>query len=274
MTLAASDILAAKILIVDHAAATVDVLTQLLRDAGYTAVDSTGNPAEVAALHRRNHYDLILLDLQMPGVDGFQVIETLKVEAAEDWIPVLVITADSVHKLRALQAGARDFISAPFEVADVRARVHNLLEVRLLYRRLDEQNATLEGKVEERTAALRESEARYRSLTEVSSDWYWEQDEQGTFTKVHGPVLEMLGIPVEPLAGKIGDARPDGWNPEQRAHLKAAIANRQPFLDFVFTRANPDGSAQSFRVSGEPMLDRTCRFIGYRGVGVEIPAAK
>jgi PAS domain S-box-containing protein len=128
--------------------------------------------------------------------------------------------------------------------------------------------------VQERTAELRESEARYRSLTELASDWYWEQDENMNFTKVSGPVLEMLGIRVDNLVGEPGQVHLTGWDEEQRAVLQATIAARQPFLDFVFSRTNADGSKQGFRVSGEPMFDRSCRFIGYRGIGVELVAQK
>jgi PAS domain S-box-containing protein len=182
---------------------------------------------------------------------------------------VLVITAQPGHKLRALQAGARDFVSKPFDLLEVKTRIRNMLEVRLLYRRLGEHNLELERKVEERTAELRESEARYRSLTELASDWYWEQDEHGQFTKVSGPVLEMLGIRVEPLEGpQAGPA--DGWNEAERRHLQATIAAREPFLDFVFSRVNADGSEQRFQVSGEPMFNQFSRFVGYRGVGVEL----
>ena len=113
---------------------------------------------------------------------------------------MLVITAQPGHKLRALQAGAKDFVSKPFDLVEVKTRIHNLLEVRLLYRKLGDYAALLEQTVQERTAELRESEARYRSLTELASDWYWEQDENGNFSKVSGPVLEMLGIRVDALA--------------------------------------------------------------------------
>jgi len=263
-------ILAASILIVDDQASNVLLLEQLLGDAGYTCVTSTMNPREVCALHRKNCYDLILLDLQMPGMDGFQVMEALKTNALEAYLPVLVITAQPGHKLRALQAGARDFISKPFDLVEVRTRIRNMLEVRLLYKKLADYNKVLEQTVQERTAELRESEARYRSLTELASDWYWEQDENMNFTKVSGPVLEMLGMRVGTLVGEAGGLEAAGWNESERAELQSIIAARQPFLDFLLHRTNADGSQQQFRVSGEPMFNHSCRFIGYRGIGVEV----
>ena len=270
MKLAESDILDASILIVDDQEANVVLLEQLLSEAGYTRVASTMHPQEVCALHRKHRYDLILLDLQMPGMDGFQVIEGLKTNDADGYLPVLVITAQPGHKLRALQVGARDFISKPFDLVEVKTRIRNMLEVRLLYKKLENYAVLLEQTVQERTAELRESEARYRSLTELASDWYWEQDEDGNFSKVSGPVLEMLGIRVDTLAGDANAAQADGWNKAQREELQARIAARQPFLDFVFSRVNADGSQQQFRVSGEPMFTQACRFIGYRGIGVEV----
>jgi PAS domain S-box-containing protein len=270
MKIADSEILDARILIVDDQESNVSLLEQMLADAGYTRVASTMVPQEVCALHRKHAYDLILLDLQMPGMDGFQVMEALKTNAADGYLPVLVITAQPGHKLRALQAGARDFVSKPFDLVEIRTRIRNMLEVRLLYRKLENYSKDLERTVQERTAELRESEARYRSLTELASDWYWEQDEHGSFTKVSGPVLEMLGIRVAALAGDGGDARDAGWNEVERQALQATIAARQPFLDFVFTRVAGDGATQRFQVSGEPMFNESCRFIGYRGIGVEL----
>jgi PAS domain S-box-containing protein len=185
-----------------------------------------------------------------------------------------VLTAQPGHKLRALEAGAKDFISKPFDLVEVKTRIHNMLEVRLLYRKLENYSKELEQTVKERTAELRESEARYRSLAELASDWYWEQDETGNFTKVSGPVLEMLGIRVDTLAGEKSNGGIDGWNEAERSVLQAKIAARQPFLDFSFSRVNADGSRQAFRVSGEPMFNQSCRFIGYRGIGVELDATK
>jgi len=274
MMISAPEILNARILIVDDQEVNISLLEQLLSEAGYACVASTMKPQEVCALHRKNHYDLILLDLQMPGMDGFQVIEALKTNHADGYLPVIVLTAQPGHKLRALQAGAKDFISKPFDLVEVKTRIHNMLEVRLLYKKLENYNTVLEQAVQERTAELRESEARYRSLTELASDWYWEQDENGAFTRVSGPVLEMLGIRVPPLAGETGSVQAAGWNEAERETLQATIAARQPFLDFAFSRVNADGSRQQFRVSGEPMFNRSSRFIGYRGIGVELSAKK
>jgi two-component system cell cycle response regulator len=131
--ISSSDILHAKVLIVDNEEVSVLLLERLLRGAGYVSITSTTDPGEVCALHRKNGYDLILLDLEMPGMDGFQVMEGLKEIDTDGYLPVLAVTAHPGHKLRALQGGAKDFISKPFDLAEVLMRVHNMLEVRLLH---------------------------------------------------------------------------------------------------------------------------------------------
>src|SRR5258706_286802 len=165
MMISEADILGARVLIVDDQESNVSLLEQLLSEHGYTSVSSTMNPHEVCTLHRRNRYDLILLDLQMPGMDGFEVMEGLKTNAADGYLPVLVITAQPGHQLRAQEAG---------------------------------------------------------------------------------------------------------WNEPEGEAMPATIAARQPFLDFVFSRVKADASLQKFQVSGEPMFNRASRFIGYRGIGVEL----
>jgi PAS domain S-box-containing protein len=260
--LEASEILNASVLIVDDLEANVMLLEQVLRNVGYTNITSTQDPRAVLELHRANRYDLILLDLQMPEMDGFQVIEALKEIETGGYLPVLVITAQPGHKLRALTAGAKDFVSKPFDLVEVQTRIHNMLEVRLLYRKLDNHNKVLEQTVLERTAELRASEARFQRFTELSSDWYWEQDANGNLTQISGPVREMLGL------GDGGGG--EGWNPEQRAVLDENIANRQPFLDLIYSRTRADGSIQYLQVSGEPMFDASSRFTGFRGVGMDV----
>ena len=266
----AQEILNASILIVDDQHANVLLLEQILRGAGYQSITSTMDPHSVCALHQKNHYDLILLDLQMPGMDGFQVMEGLKKIETDGYLPVLVITAQPGHKLRALAAGAKDFVAKPFDLVEVQTRIHNMLEVRLLYKKLEQHNQLLEQTVLERTAELRESEARFRRLTELSSDWYWEQDKTGRFTMIYGPVVEMLGIQVNDTLDETREDQGARWNDAERKILEANLAARRPFLDFVYSRTHPDGSQQYLMVSGEPMFDSSGRFTGYRGIGKDV----
>jgi|GEM_PF-279951 len=276
MTLDDSELHSARILVVDDMPANVELLCQLLSSEGYTAVTGITNPREVGPLHRREAYDLILLDLQMPGMDGFEVMAELKQHEPSGYPPVLVVTAQPGQKLRALQAGGRDFVSKPFDVLEIKTRIRNMLEVRLLYKRIEGDNRLLEQAVALRTAELLESEARFRALVELASDWYWEQDENGAFTKVSGPALEMLGLGDAPAEGSdadagasAADARPQ-FHPGDRAQLEEKLAMRRPFLDFVYRRVHADGSEQFLQTSGEPKFDPTGRFTGYRGIGMDV----
>ena len=151
----------AKILIVDDKQTNLALLEVILHSAGYSGVTTTLDSTTVCDLHAKNSYDLILLDLQMPGMDGFAVMEGLKAIETNGYLPVLVITAQPDHKLRALKAGAKDFLSKPFDSAEVLMRVHNMLEVRLLHRDIRTKNDELtrlfdqvvaERKVSERLA--------------------------------------------------------------------------------------------------------------------------
>ncbi len=144
-------------LIVDDLKANVIVLERMLKRAGYTAVETSTESREVCGRHLQNRFDLILLDLNMPGMDGFQVMEGLKKIEDDGYLPVLVITAQPEFKLRALGLGAKDFISKPFDMAEVLVRVHNMLEVRLLQKLLRNYNGLLEKRVQERTAELKSS---------------------------------------------------------------------------------------------------------------------
>jgi CheY-like chemotaxis protein len=127
------DILNAKVLIVDDQESHVLLLERMLRGAGYTFIHTTMDPHEVCELHRQNRYTVILLDLKMPDMDGFKVMDDLKQIETDFNLPVLVITAEPGEKLRALRAGARDFLSKPLDLAEVLMRVHNMIEVRLLH---------------------------------------------------------------------------------------------------------------------------------------------
>lgn len=173
-----SDILHAKCLIVDDNTVNILLLEQMLRGAGYSRISSTTDPRAVCALHRENEYDLILLDLQMPGMDGFEVMEGLKAVEPDGYIPVLVVTAQPGHKQRALEAGAKDFVSKPFELTEVLMRVHNLLEVRLLYQQLENDNRLLEHAVQQRTSELVAANDELRQMKErfEAESIYLQQD--------------------------------------------------------------------------------------------------
>ena len=140
-----SNVLNSKILIVDDQEANVELLLAILTGSGYTSVSSTTDSREVCELHRSHGYDLIVLDMNMPHMDGFDVMEALKPIETEGYLSVLVVTADPSHKLRALQAGAKDFVSKPFDQLEVLTRIRNMLEVRLLHKELRAYNDELEA---------------------------------------------------------------------------------------------------------------------------------
>lgn len=130
----AADVREAHILIVDDSSVNTLLLERMLRGAGYTNVSVTTDPCTVAGLYRQHRYDLIVLDLLMPVMDGFQVMHELHEIETEGYLPVLVLTAQPGHKLHALKAGAKDFVSKPFDQVEVLTRIQNMLEVRLLLR--------------------------------------------------------------------------------------------------------------------------------------------
>jgi diguanylate cyclase (GGDEF)-like protein/PAS domain S-box-containing protein len=164
--IAPADILRAKILIVDDQQVNIQLLEYLLVNTGYTDVTSTTDPRRVAAMHAERRYDLILLDLHMPGMDGFQVMEALRPLETASWMPVLVVTAEPDKKVAALDAGARDFVGKPFDPVEVLTRIRNMLEVRLLHQESTNYGTLLEQTVRERTADLQ----RFRSAMDSTAD--------------------------------------------------------------------------------------------------------
>ena len=201
-----AEILQGNILIVDDQRSDVQLLTQLLRGVGYARVSSTMDPQAVCALHRENRYDLILLDLHMPRMDGFAVMDGLKTIESDGYLPVLVVTAQPGHKQRALEAGAKDFVSKPFDLTEVLMRVHNLLEVRLLYRQVEHDNRLLERAVEQRTSELLAANDQLRQLKDrfEAESIYLQQDIDRVFNfgEIIGrsEALERVFLKVEQVA--------------------------------------------------------------------------
>ena len=214
--ISSADILHGKILIVDDQEVNALLLERTLRGAGYVSITFTTEPSAVCELHRKNRYDLILLDLQMPGMDGFEVMEGLKEIEIGSYLPVLVITAQPNHMLRALEAGAKDFVSKPFDLAEVLLRVHNMLEVRLLHLEMKKlyDQVVAEQKVSERLllSILPQSIAKRmkgppdvttESVTEVIGDSF------ADVTVLFADIVEFTkfseGVSVEVVLGVLND---------------------------------------------------------------------
>jgi adenylate cyclase len=132
--ISAADILSARVLVVDDDFDALRTLQQVLMSAGYTCVTCTTDPHAVLDLHREQDYDAILLDVLMPGMDGFEVMEALKPCERDGYLPVLALTAEPGHRTQALRYGAKDFLRKPFDPEELLLRMRNLLEVRLLYK--------------------------------------------------------------------------------------------------------------------------------------------
>lgn len=160
----------ASILIVDDQQANVDMLVSLLQMNGYTNLHATTEAQKTVELFEKLHPDLILLDLMMPHMDGFQVMEQLKTHIPpEEFIPILVLTADTTTnaKLRALAQGARDFLTKPLDIAEVTLRINNLLQTRYLHLQQQNQNQILEERVKQRTSQLERQFRRLAALREI-----------------------------------------------------------------------------------------------------------
>jgi putative two-component system response regulator len=150
-----------RILIIDDESANIGLLRRVLERAGFTNLQSTMDAREVPALVKASAPDLILLDLWMPHMNGFEVLEQLRPEIGDTtYLPILVVSADitAEAKTRALSRGAKDFLNKPFDLVEVMLRIRNLLETRHLYLELQRQNEVLEARVRERTRELEEAQ--------------------------------------------------------------------------------------------------------------------
>ena len=150
----------AKILIADDEATSVRLLVKLLSNAGYTNVKATRDPNQVQELYHKIKPDLLILDLHMPHMEGFKIMEQLKETEEEDYLPILVISKERnrVIQFSALEAGAKDFLVKPYDSIEVLVRIRNFLEVRMLHKQIRDQNRLLELRVQERTEQLYQSQ--------------------------------------------------------------------------------------------------------------------
>ncbi|MGV7221628.1 MAG: HD-GYP domain-containing protein [Nitrospinales bacterium] len=166
--------------------------------AGYNNIRSISDPREVRDVYKDWWPDVVLLDINMPHMDGFKVMEALKVVERRDYLPVLVLSAvaDKKVHLRALSAGAKDFLSKPFDLSEILFRIRNILEVRLLHNKLRNQNILLDEKVKERTLEL--NETRLSVIRRLGRAAEWKDNDTGyhviRMSKASAVLAKVMGM--------------------------------------------------------------------------------
>ncbi len=192
-TISQEELTAASILVVDDEPANVKLLTKYLRMHGFNDITSTMDAREVVPLCRSHNFNLILLDLNMPYMDGFEVMECLLNDESYVAPPILVLTAQSAQefRLRALQSGARDYVTKPFDHFELLARVNNLLEISLAQAALVSQNEELEERVRLRTDELHQT--RLEVVRRLGRAAEYRDNETGMHIIRMSKISELLG---------------------------------------------------------------------------------
>jgi putative two-component system response regulator len=160
------ELLKGKILIIDDEAANVMVLEETLKQRGYTSIKSLTDPREALETYNAFKPDLILLDMNMPHLTGFQVMDQIQ-QADSRNIPIMILTAqiDQTTRLRALDAGARDFLTKPFDILEVSLRIQNMLEISLLYNQMRNSNSSVNEKYEQAIIDLTATKLKLQNET-------------------------------------------------------------------------------------------------------------
>ena len=189
----------ARILIIDDEPTNVDVLRRVLERSGFTRLESTTDPREARKLYLDFRPDLILLDLHMPHLDGYGVMDELNQIAEATYLPILIVTGDVTPEARrnALSRGAKDFVSKPFSADEILLRIGTLLETRFLYLQIQSQNQMLEAKVRERTREL--EGAQFEIIERLAKAAEFRDDNTGQHTERVGQmaalIAKQIGLP-------------------------------------------------------------------------------
>ena len=272
--IASSNIHSARILIVDDQAASISLLKLILSGSGFTSITSTTDSREVCALHRKHRYDLILLDLLMPGMYGFQVIEGLKEIETDGDLPVLVISSQPDYKLRAMQAGAKEFISKPLNRADVVSHVQKMLQARLMHRAAHDDRNAVEQAAHERSAKLRESEELFRQIVTCSPDALWIRDVKGDLIHYVSPAWEKVtgqGL----AAGDLPDNAFSGVHPDDLHRvLRETASLPNGGVDLECRTLRPDDSVGWVHLRTFPIRDSKMQIVQVAGVMEDITERK
>ncbi|MCB1127537.1 MAG: PAS domain S-box protein, partial [Verrucomicrobiae bacterium] len=271
----------AKILIVDDERSIRRTLGEFLREAGYEVVEAEDAGAAMALLEGAG-FDVVVSDIILPRVNGVELLRRIQTVAPE--VQVIIMTGEPTVETaaEALRLGAVDYLFKPINKAGIlraagnAARIKRLEDIR---RRLEAENQAhrenLEQMVAERTAQLRESEDRYRSLVETAFDWVWEVDAKGRYTYASPRVFDLLGYRPEEVIGR----RPFDFMPEDEARRVKSIfdrvaADRAPFVMLENTNRHRDGRLVVIETSGTPVVSATGELQGYRGMDRDITQRK
>ncbi|MDQ6748090.1 MAG: response regulator [Candidatus Dormibacteraeota bacterium] len=195
----------AVILVVDDQESNLKILERLCRGAGYEHVTTISDSREAIAAFLEIKPDLVLLDLAMPHVDGFEVMAQIRAHVRrEEYLPILVLTTDvsAESRQRALSMGAKDFVNKPFDRSEVELRIRNMLETRFVYRQLRLNNEDLEVMIRERTSDLEEARLEILSRLAVAAEYrdYTTGQHTRRVGKVSALMAQALGLGQEEVA--------------------------------------------------------------------------
>ena len=269
-----SNILHAKILIVDDQESNIALLKLILSGSGFTSLASTTDSRAVCELHRKHRYDLILLDLLMPGMYGFQVIEGLKEIEPDGDLPVLVVSAQPDYKMRAMQAGAKEFITKPLNRAEVLTHVHNMLQARLARKATHNDRNAEEQAVHERSARLRDSEELFRQIATFFPDALWIQEVKGDLIHYANPAWEKI-TGQRLAAGDLPDSVFAAVHPDDLQRVLRETA-RLPNggVDLECRIVRPDDAVRWVHVRTFPIRDSKLKIIQIAGIMEDITERK
>jgi PAS domain S-box-containing protein len=253
---------AARILIVDDERRDRELLRVMLGQEGFSLL--TANSGEDAlAITAREQPDIVLLDVMMPGMDGYQVVAKLKQNPATMNIPVIMITAldDREARMRGLDAGAEDFLSKPLDRAELKVRVRNLLRLKAYGDQQREYGEGLEGEVSTRTAQVMESEKRYRQIVESTTDGIVKLDVAAVIVFANGRFASMLGYE---LAELIGNSAFSFMDEKSAKILREALGRRGQGVGEAYDIGLrcKDGSELAVSLASTPIFDDEDRYVG------------
>jgi diguanylate cyclase (GGDEF)-like protein/PAS domain S-box-containing protein len=284
----------ARILIVDDRPTNRAVLKAVLRPPLYQVTEAAGGQKalELVADHS---FDIVILDLLMPDVNGLEVLKSIRKTQSESALPIIMVTVKEERSgiVEALESGANDYISRPIDFPVLFARIQAQLARKRMEDALRDAQEDLERRIEARTAelvntnrtlkveiserkrvenALRASEERFKDFAQTGADWFWEMGPDLRFTYLAGQYSEALGLERSKVLGRTRAEVHAGWIVDAAAwdNHQQNLQRRHAFSDFEFTWVRPDGKEKVLRISGKPIFGANGTFQGYRGADRDI----